>query len=80
MPKVIGFHRSKFNFEDGRSSIGYTMYLGQDIRAGEGSGMMTERVYLSDEKLNGYVPKLNDQVIIDRNSSGSARGVYVLNK
>ena len=62
MPKVIGFHRSTFTFEDGRSSSGYTLYLGTNIRAGEGSGVMTERVYLSDAKLNGYQPKLNDEV------------------
>ena len=78
MPKVIGFHRSSFSFDDGRSASGFTMYLSTPIRAGEGSGVMTERVFLSDAKLNGYAPKLDDNIIVDRSSSGSARGVYLL--
>lgn len=78
--RVIGYHPSSFTFEDGRSSSGFTLYLGEQITVSAGSGMRTERVYMSAQKLNGYVPRLNDDVLIERSSSGSARRLYLLEK
>lgn len=76
--RVIGFHRSRFNFDDGRSSQGVTLYLSQPITEDGGAGVRSERCYLSDNKLGNYIPKVGDDVLIERSSSGAARGIYVL--
>lgn len=76
--RVIGFHRSSFSFDDGRTSQGMTLYLASDINQDGGAGVSTEKVYLSNQKLNGYIPMLGDEIIIDRAASGTARGVVLL--
>lgn len=76
--RVIGFHRSSFNFDDGRSSSGMTLYLANDIHMDGGAGVQTEKVYLSNVKLGQYIPCLGDEVVIDRASSGSVRGIILL--
>lgn len=78
--KVIGFHNSQYKFDDGRSTVGVTLYLGQDIQEDGGAGVRTERCFLSNTKLGGYIPCLGDEVIIERSASGSAKGVYCLKR
>ena len=76
--QIIGFHPQRYSFDDGNVSEGYALYLGEDIDIPQGKGKRTERVYLSLQKLKGYVPCLGDEVFIDRSSTGAARGLLLL--
>lgn len=76
--KVIGFHPTKYDFDDGRSSSGYTLYLSEPITQQGGAGVITEKVYLSNIKLGQYIPAIGDEVVIDRAASGTVRKVILL--
>lgn len=78
--KIIGFHPQRYSFDDGHTSEGVTFYLGENIDAVGGAGMRTERVYLSNQKIKDYIPKIGDEVFIDRNSNGAARGILRLSQ
>lgn len=76
--EIIGFHPQRYTFDDGHTSEGITFFLGEKIDIPGGAGMRTERVYLSNQKVKDYMPCLGDEVLIDRNSNGAARGIICL--
>lgn len=52
--KVTGFTRNDFDVKDGGSTkriTGYNVYLSNEIAPDSGKGFITERVYLTDDRL-----------------------------
>lgn len=72
--KLIGFERKTFNFENG-TVTGYNLFLSESRKGVE--GLSAERVFCSDNKLNGYSPKLNDELIILYNRFGKVQEVRI---
>lgn len=59
---IIGFRRYDFKDESGNQRKGYNIYLSGSLDGV--TGEVTEKVSLTDDKLAGYVPKLDDVVRI----------------
>ena len=51
MTKLTGYRRADFVARDGTKVTGYNVYLTSAIDPRRGSGMETERMYLSDAKI-----------------------------
>lgn len=73
MGKVVGFEAKTFNFEDGKTVSGFYLYT-TEARKGV-TGTACERTFVSESKLNGYVPVLDDEIIINYNRFGKPQGV-----
>ena len=59
---VVGFRRYDFKDERGTQRKGYNIYLTGSQDGVE--GIVTEKVSLTDDKLAGYVPQLDDVIRI----------------
>lgn len=76
MSKVLGFSHKHLTFDDGRSCDGYFLYLGdqrQDV-----TGLATERVFVSDAKIAGYIPAVDDELKVYYNRYGKVDMVELL--
>ena len=73
MSKVIGFEGKKFTFDNGRSVEGFYLYLAEK-RTGV-TGTSCERVFVSQAKLDGYTPKLDDEIEVFYNRFGKPQKV-----
>ena len=73
MSKVVGYENKTFKFEDGKSVSGLYLYLSEE-RAGV-TGISCERVFVSDQKLEGYMPVLNDEIEVYYNRFGKPQRV-----
>lgn len=71
--EVIGYRNSSFKSADGNTITGVTLYL----TCGDNNvtGVIAERVFVSMNKLNGYVPKLDDVIDVEYNKYGKVNGV-----
>ena len=49
--RVLGYRKSDFTAEDGTAIKGFNVFIGSDIDPERGEGLATERVYMSDNKL-----------------------------
>lgn len=76
MSKVLGYSRKHFTFDDGRSCDGCYLYLGEDRR--DTVGVATERVFLSDAKLDGYNPSVGDEIKVYYNRYGKPDSLELL--
>lgn len=76
MAVLIGFQSKKYNFEDGHSSEGFNLFL-EEKREGV-SGMACERVYVSNEKIGGYIPVIGDEIRINYNRWGKPQEVILV--
>lgn len=80
MAKVIGFKPTVFDFTDktGKKvhSEGFTLYLTYTSKSTE--GLACESCYLSNEKLNGYVPYLDEEIEVLYNKFGKASGIRLI--
>lgn len=67
--ELVGYRRSAFTATDtGERIVGYNLYLtGEEEKV---EGKVTERVFLSDKKLNGYIPQLGDKLELVYNRYG----------
>lgn len=73
MSKVIGFEGKTFTFDDGKSVNGFYLYL-SDKRPGV-TGISCERVFVSQAKLDGYVPVLDDEIEVYYNRFGKPQRI-----
>lgn len=74
--KVLGYSRKHLNFDDGRSCDGYFLFLSEERR--DTVGVATERVFLSDQKGNGYEPSLGDDIKIFYNRYGKVDSIDIM--
>ena len=73
LSKVVGFEEKNFTFDDGKTVTGFYLYL-EEKREGV-TGISTDRVFVSSSKLNGYVPMLDDEIIVNYNRWGKPQSV-----
>lgn len=73
MGKVVGFEAKTFSFEDGKTVSGFYLYTTEERKGVTGTAC--ERTFVSDGKLNGYVPELGDEIIINYNRFGKPQSV-----
>lgn len=67
--ELVGYKRSAFTAKDtGERIVGYNLFLVEQQQDVE--GVATERVFLSDSKIGGYVPRVGDQLEIIYNRYG----------
>lgn len=78
MAKLVGFQGKTFTFDDGKTSEGFYLFT-EEHRSGV-TGIATDRVYVSNSKLNGYVPVLGDEIKINFNRWGKPQDVEVLRR
>lgn len=71
--KVVGFEDKRFKFDDGKTVSGQFIYLSEE-RDGV-TGMACERVFLSDNKLSGYIPVIGDEVEVSYNRFGKPQRI-----
>lgn len=58
--KVIGYSHSEFDTKDGNRMSGCFLYLSEERQ--NVTGVATERIFLTDKKLDGYKPAVGDEV------------------
>ncbi len=73
MARVVGYEGKTFNFEDGKTVNGFYLYLAEN-RNGV-TGISCERVFVSDQKLDGYIPALEDEIEVYYNRFGKPQRV-----
>lgn len=79
MFQIIGFRRKSFTFkEDNRTVSGYELHLIEERKGIEGHA--AENLFVSDNKLNGYTPVLNDLIEIVWNRWGKVEAVKLIPK
>lgn len=72
---VIGFERKHFSFDNGEVD-GFNLFLSETRPSV--TGIACERVFISDRKLGGYVPALDDNVNIYYNRYGKPETISKL--
>lgn len=73
---VLGFRRMSFHTDDGADISGYRVYCSY---ADENvQGIATDSFFLRDRQ-GGYVPVLDDIVMVDRNQHGRVTSCQSLN-
>lgn len=73
MAKLVGFEGKTFTFEDGKSVNGFYLFT-EEQRAGV-TGVSCDRAFVSQAKLEGYVPVLGDDIVINYNRWGKPQSV-----
>lgn len=76
MSIVLGFTHKHLTFDDGRSCDGYFLYLGDQRK--DVIGLATERVFISDAKIAGYSPAVDDELKVYYNRYGKVDMVELL--
>lgn len=77
--KILGFKRSNFTGSNGGEITGYNLYVtSYDLHGKDADGTACERLYLTDSKLNGYVPHVGDTVDITYNRQGKPAAIQLL--
>lgn len=66
--KVIGVEHRNFTAPDGNQISGMDIYVAYEDRRTE--GLRAERVFLSDRKMEGYIPVPGDYVKLEYNRYG----------
>ena len=74
--RVVGKENKTFNFDDGKSVSGLYLYLTEQHPQVE--GLRTERIFISNEKLNGLSPGLGDEVNVFYNRFGKVQHLEVI--
>lgn len=78
MFKIIGFQNKNLKFQDGREVSGITLHL---IEQRENvTGYACESMFVSNSKLNGYVPLLDDLIEIRWNRWGKVESISHVKK
>lgn len=78
MSKLVGFEGKSFTFEDGKSVNGFYIFV-EEERKGV-TGIATDRVFISDNKMNGYIPVLGDEVMISFNRWGKPQEIRLVGR
>jgi len=75
--KIIGYQHSNFTVKDTGAKIsGYILYL-SEARDGV-TGVATERIFLSNNRIGNYVPNLNDNIRIYWNKYGKVDSIDLI--
>lgn len=75
--ELVGYRRSAFTAQDtGERISGYNLYLEEQDENVE--GVRTDRVFLSDKKMNGYIPRVGDQLEVVYNRYGKVSELRLL--
>lgn len=75
---IVGFERKSFSFDDGKTVTGYNIYTTDDSNP-KVTGVACERVFVSDNKLDGYVPEVGHNITFLYNKWGKVQ-TFRLNK
>lgn len=75
--KIVGIKRSNFTTEDKTEITGYNVYCTYPIEKDKGEGFGTDRLYITDRKLQntGYMPKVGDEIRVEYNRYGKVAGI-----
>ena len=71
----MGFEAKHFSFEDGKNVDGFYLYV-EEQRTGV-TGIATDRVFVSNAKLDGYVPRLGDDLTVNYNRWGKVQSILL---
>ena len=72
--KIIGYRQSSFVPKDGGDKIsGYTFYLTDENP--DVTGVCCDHIFVSDHRLNGFVPSLGAEIQIIYNKYGKVSSV-----
>ena len=74
--RLVGFEGKTFTFEDGKTVEGFYLYM-EEKRSGI-TGTATDRVFVSQKKLDGYTPRLDDDIIVNYNRYGKPQSVVLV--
>lgn len=74
---VIGTRKSSFDTKDTPSQriTGYNIYLTEPIDPKRGVGEACERIFLTEDKLNGFLPSIGDDIIVTYNKFGKPTAI-----
>lgn len=78
MVTLVGFEAKHFKFEDGKEVEGF--YLYSEEKKENVTGIATDRVFASHNKLDGYVPVLGDVLEINYNRWGKLQSVRLVQR
>lgn len=80
MFQIIGIRRKEYTFDDGRKVSGYELHMTEHQSNVE--GLAVERQFLSDNKLEGYLPKVGDKIEVEwsRYRKGKIDRIFNVNK
>ena len=73
MARVVGFEGKTFTFDDGKTVKGFYLHMAE-ARPGV-TGTAVEKVFVSDAKLDGYAPILDDEIEVYYNRFGKPQRV-----
>lgn len=76
MAKLVGFEAKTFTFENGNTVSGF--YLHTEEKVNGVTGISVDRTFVSDKKLNGYVPVIGDEIVISYNRFGKPQSIIKL--
>lgn len=76
MAKLVGFEAKSFTFDDGNKVNGY--YLHTEEKINGVTGLSVDRSFVSDKKLDGYIPVLGDEIELRYNRFGKIQSVHKL--
>lgn len=73
--KVLGVEHRDFTTPDGNRISGMDLYLAYEDRRTD--GLRAERVFLSDRKMDGYIPKPGDFIKMEYNRYGKVDSIFM---
>ena len=73
LSKLVGFEAKTFTFEDGKQVSGFNLFF-EEKKTGV-TGIATDRVFVSSQKLDGYVPVLGDELTVNYNRWGKVQSI-----
>lgn len=73
MSKLVGYEGKTFTFDDGKTVNGFYLYT-EDQRPSV-TGVSCDRAFISQAKLDGYVPVLGDDIVINYNRWGKPQSI-----
>lgn len=78
MFQIIGIRRKEYTFDDGRKVTGYELHMTEKINSVEGYAV--EKQFISDNRLEGYMPKVGDEIEAEwsRYKKGKIERVFLL--
>lgn len=75
--KVIGTRAKKFKAQDGTEIKGYDLYVSFDSNRVD-AGQETDRLFLSENKCNEWIPKPGDEFSMEFNRYGKPDNIEVI--
>lgn len=78
MFKIIGFQQRNLKFQDGREVSGYNLYLIE--QRDNVNGYACESLFVSNQKIGDYFPKLDDVIDIRWNRWGKVEAISPVKK